>query len=174
MLFQAEKTRVRFENNQCLIEGRSYSTDHVILVEPKKLYIKLDEDGIKLDAEYEGTPRSGLYGSYVIIGVSSDKYIPSWDYLEGKVRVEGDKVIGEGELGIRGSLSNGYVVLEILGEDLKPVRAYVKELEVEAERPDFVNALGSRFQSFYLKTPKNSMLEAKITKDKAKIKVRTA
>jgi hypothetical protein len=165
-----EKSRIRFENNQCIVEGRSFSTDHVVLVKPSFAKIDMNEEGVRMEAEYEGMPKFSTYGNYIVIGVSSDRYIPSWERLEGNV-VKMDEKGGEarGEVGLRGSLSRGYVVLEVVGSDAVPSKIYGKEVHVEAKNPDFINVLGSRFQTFYIKTKKDSKII--ITKEKDKVKV---
>ncbi len=165
-----EKSRVRFENNQCIVEGRSFSTEHVVLVKPSHVKIAMDEEGVKMEAEYEGVPRLSAYGNYIVVGVSSDRYIPLWEKLEGSVRGEGEeKGEGKGEIGIRGSMSRGYITVEIIGQDVKPVKFYGKSVELEAESPDFVNVLGSRYQTFYVKTNKDS--HTKVTKEGEKLKI---
>jgi len=167
-----EKSRIKFENNQCIVDGRSFSTDHVVLVKPSSVKITMDEEGLRMEAEYEGAPKFSTYGNYIVIGVSSDRYIPSWERLGGHIAYTDEKG-GEarGEVGIRGSLSRGYVVLEIIGSDAKPAKFYSKELVVEASSPDFVNALGSRFQTFYIKTKKDSKVTVNKVDDKIIVKV---
>ncbi|NPA84379.1 MAG: hypothetical protein GXO07_00035 [Crenarchaeota archaeon] len=165
-----EKSRIRFENNQCIVEGRSFSTDHVVLVKPSSVKITMDEEGVRMEAEYEGMPKFSTYGNYIVIGVSSDRYIPSWEKLEGTVlRVDEKGGEARGEVGIRGSLSRGYAVLEVVGSDAVPNKIYAKELKVHAKSPDFVNVLGSRFQTFYIKTKKDSKID--ISKEEEKITV---
>ncbi|ABU81348.1 hypothetical protein [Ignicoccus hospitalis] len=167
-----EKTRIRFENNQCIVDGRSFSTEHVVLVSPSNAKLVLNEDGIKLEASYDQHPKFSTYGNYIVIGVSSDRYIPTWDTLEGKVvKVDEHGGSAEGELGIRASLSRGYVVVELIGSDKKPTKFYVKEVNLEAEKPDFVNVLGSRFHTFYVKTRKDSKVDIKKEDDKLFISI---
>ena len=167
-----ERFRIKFENNVCNIDGRSFNSDHVILVSPTKIKIVMDDNGIRMEAEYDKPPRTNNYGNHLMITTSNERYLPVWEQLEGEVIEEGDVIKGSGEIGIRASMGKHYITIEFLDRNKDSVvRAYSSEVEIEGEGVELANLLGIHYQSFYVKTVKNSKMEARRDNDKLKIKI---
>ncbi len=166
-----EKVRIRYENNVCDMEGRTFNSEHVVLMYPDRVTIIMTDESVKMEAEYEKPPKVNHYGQYVIISPKGE-HLPLWDSLGGELKEEGDKITGEGEIGIRASMGRHYITIELADKNKGSImRLYGNEVEVEAEKPDLVNVLGNQYQSFYLKTPKDSKTEVIKDSDKIKIKV---
>lgn len=47
-----EKYRIKFENNTCEVDGRTFSSEHVVLSSPFKVKISMNEETVKMEAEY--------------------------------------------------------------------------------------------------------------------------
>ena len=170
-----ERFRIRFENNVCNIDGRSFNSDHVVLVSPNKIRIVMDDNGIRMEAEYEKPPRTNNYGNHLMISTSNERYLPVWEQLEGEVKEENGVIKGLGEIGIRASMGKHYVTIEFMDKNKDSiVRAYSSEVELEGEGVDLANLLGVHYQTFYVKTAKNSKVEAYRENDKIKIKINKA
>ncbi|UXD21990.1 hypothetical protein IPA_00625 [Ignicoccus pacificus DSM 13166] len=167
-----ERFRIRFENNMCDVDGRSFNSEHVVLVSPSWTKIRMSDEGIYMEAEYESPPKTNSYGNHIIVGATGEKYLPVWDSLKGEAIAEEDKILGKGELGIRASANKHYITLEVLDKNKGSVlRLYGNEVELEGDAIDFVNVLGIHYQSFYVKTARNSKTEIIRENDKIKIKI---
>ena len=167
-----EKFRIRFENNMCDVDGRSFNSEHVVLVSPSYVRIRMGDEGVIMEAEYDSPPKANSYANHIIIGASGEKYLPVWESLRGKVKNEGEKVVGEGEIGIRASGNKHYITVEVMDQDKSSLlKIYGNEVELEGSTIDFVNILGVHYQSFYIKTAPNSFTEFERQNDKIRIKV---
>ncbi len=166
-----EKYRIRFENNTCEVEGRTFMSEHVILLSPSKVKIIMSEDTVKMEAEYSKMPRTLNHGNYLLISTNLESGVPGYETFEGTVREEGETLKGEGELGIRGSWSRHYAKVEIMDRNEGSViRVFGNELILEGSAIDMINLLGGRFQTFFVKTSPSSLTE--VTKEGEKVKIR--